>query len=142
MRVWLNIGSNIGDSRALVAQAVAALLALPGVGEAMVSDPVESDPWGYTSPHRFVNVGVSFETAMAAPEVLRRALAVERAISAAPHRDPSGAYIDRLIDVDLIAAEGVRCATESLQLPHPRAAGRAFVMVPLLSTLPLLPPLW
>lgn len=137
-RAYVNIGSNIGDRRANIARAVTALSALAHDGDMMVSEPYESASWGYESPNAFVNVGVSFSTALSPEALLAALLEAQRGISEAPHRTPDGGYADRLIDIDLIAMEGVSLASSTLTLPHPRASRRPFVMQPLLETLPLI----
>ena len=57
MVVFLNIGSNCGDRLRFIEMAVERLrLALPG--RYVVSKVFESEPWGFESANRFMNVGV------------------------------------------------------------------------------------
>lgn len=59
--IHINIGSNSGHRKALIERAVAAISAsFPG--EIRVSDFIETEPWGFDSPHRFLNVGVMIRT--------------------------------------------------------------------------------
>lgn len=134
-RAYVNIGSNIGDRHALVGRAVALVSSLDEGSGALVSGAYESEPWGYESPHRFINVGVSLLTSASPLELLHRLQEMERGISPHSHRNPDGSYADRMIDIDLIAMEGVEMESAELTLPHPRAAQRAFVMQPLIETL-------
>lgn len=130
-----NIGSNLGDRLALIGRAVALLEAALGT-EARVSAPVVSEPWGFDSPHRFVNVGVNFETDLDPAELLRTALETERLIDPeGSHRNPDGTYADRLIDIDLICV-GQAVSHGDPELPHPRLQGRRFVLEPLAELLP------
>ena len=58
-----------------------------------------------------------------------------REIDDAPHRDASGGYVDRTIDIDIIMVDDVRMVTPRLTLPHPRMGEREFVMVPLMENM-------
>ncbi len=134
MRVHINIGSNQGDRAALIGQAVALIASEWPEARLTCSDAVESEPWGFESEARFLNVGVMLDgVAACEPEVLlRRLLGIERLVGGgAPHRAPGGGYCDRPVDVDLIAVDRLRVDTPTLTLPHPRARLRTFVMQPL-----------
>lgn len=143
--VYLNIGSNQGDRRAIVARAVAAVSALsfPVVERSRVSAPVESAPWGYDSDSAFLNVGVALDCRIDRPwtvPALHRLLdslqAIERSIGTMPHRNADGSYRDRDLDIDIVAVDGLTVATPRLVLPHPHMAARAFVLEPMASLAP------
>lgn len=143
---YINLGSNIGDRRPTIGRAVALIEHAFGA-TARRSDWFESEPWGFDSPNQFVNLGVAIETGNMTPhEILRTLRAIERQIDPSPHRDATGAYIDRAIDIDLIAVDDIVTDTPELILPHPRMAMRDFVIIPMLQlapdwTHPLLGPL-
>lgn len=138
MTAYLNIGSNIGDRMALIERAVAAVMALSADGRARVSAPYESEPWGFESTNRFINVGVAIELpADVTPlQLLDRLLEVQHTLCADPHRAADGSYIDRMIDIDLIAVDGEVMDTPRLTLPHPRMHLRDFVLVPMAEIAP------
>ncbi len=149
LHVHLNIGSNLGDREENIRRAVASLRQLACVYSSVkVSDTVESEPWGYDSSNGFLNVGMSFDTELAPEALLAAVQRVEKSISTASHRDSAGAYIDRIIDIDIIACSVTDAATgrpalvisdtPELTLPHPRALLRDFVMTPLRLIDPLL----
>lgn len=134
--VYLNIGSNRGDCRALVAQAVTAVAAAFPVATVRTSHYVTGESWGYVSDRPFVNLGVALDFPVDAmpepPAVLERLQAIERAV--APdnrHRNADGTYCDRYLDIDIIDIDGVRMDTPALTIPHPRAEARRFVMEPM-----------
>lgn len=135
MTLHLNIGSNLGDRRHNLAVAAEAVIkALPG--DWTISDPVASEPWGFESANPFLNIGMMGELAGPADPlgILDTLQAVERSISASPHRDVSGAYIDRLVDIDIISIDDpdpLVLSTPRLKLPHPRGRLRDFVIIPL-----------
>jgi len=127
---WLNIGSNHPDRAAIIDRAVVLMRRHldPGL---RVSPPVVSEPWGFDSPNMFLNIGIEISVSMPPEELFRAIMDIQDSISTAPHRGPGGVYIDRAIDIDLIAVEGVEMHTAGLTLPHPRAQLRRFVMEPL-----------
>lgn len=141
-RIHLNIGSNSGDSRAFIARAVAALRSA-FAGELRVSREVVSEPWGFVSANNFINVGVMITVHRAEPwmpaeldSLLADVKAIERSISVMPHRDASGAYADREIDIDIIAVDDICHASPVLVIPHPLMAKREFVLGPLAELAP------
>ncbi len=149
LHVHLNIGSNLGDREENIRRAVASLRQLACVYSSVkVSDTVESEPWGYDSGNGFLNAGMSFDTELSPEALLVAVQRVEKSISTASHRDSAGAYIDRIIDIDIIACAVTDAAigrsalvisdTPELPLPHPRALLRDFVMTPLRLIDPLL----
>lgn len=142
LHVHFNIGSNLGDREDNIRRAVASLRQLACISSSMrVSDPVVSPPWGFKSANDFINVGISLDTDLSPDTLLKATQRIEQSISTASHRDTTGAYIDRLIDIDIIACattgnDGtlhnlIEITTEKLTLPHPRALRRDFVMQPL-----------
>lgn len=135
MIAHINIGSNQGNRTANLARAVD-LLSHLGKVEA-VSSTVASAPWGYDSDAEFLNIGVNLQTELPAEELLRRLQEIEQAISpSGTHRDESGNYIDRVIDLDLIAYGDMQLETETLTLPHPRMHLRRFVLEPMAELIP------
>lgn len=132
MRVHLNIGSNRGHRRALIERAVVALSeALPG--PLLRSGLFESEPWGFSSPHRFLNlaVAIDLDTPLPPLRLLDITQEVQNSIDPSPHRTPEGGYADRAIDIDIIAVDRVVLDHPRLTLPHPRARLRDFVILPL-----------
>lgn len=134
-KVYLSLGSNSGDRRAFLRRAVAAIGEL---GSVRASGEYANAPQGFESPNEFVNMAVELTMERRRPwnepdaeALLAKLKAIERSISAMPHRCPDGSYRDREIDIDIIAIEGFAMASPTLTLPHPRAAERPFVVIPL-----------
>ena len=130
LRAHVNIGSNLGESLAMVERAAGAIERDLKV-EVKRSAPVTSEPWGYESASAYVNMGICFDTRLDGATLLRRLLDIERSISPASHRNADGSYADRLIDIDLIALGDTVGSTPSLILPHPRMHLRPFVLIPM-----------
>lgn len=125
----VNIGSNLGDRRHNLSRAMAAIMRR--YGDIEMSHVVETDPWGYESPNKFLNVAIMFRSDDTPLEALADLQKIEHDISGAPHRTPEGGYADRIIDIDIIAADDTILDTPALTLPHPRLAERDFFLVPL-----------
>lgn len=133
--VFLNIGSNLGDRRRNLSRAIAAIEKEFGYFE--LSHTVESEPWGFESEHPFLNVGMMVISDLEPIEILHRLQAIEKSISPESHRRPDGGYVDRVIDIDIIAIDDLVVDTPELTLPHPRMEERPFVMGPMMELAPL-----
>lgn len=132
----INIGSNLGDRHALLRQAVAAIVST-FESNVVCSKPIESEPWGYESDNRFINLGLNIEIGeMSADLVMRQLKKIQDEIDNAPHRHKDGSYTDRRIDIDLIAIDSIVIDTPSLILPHPRMHLREFVLKPMIEIWP------
>jgi 2-amino-4-hydroxy-6-hydroxymethyldihydropteridine diphosphokinase len=134
MNFYLNIGSNIGDRRDNLYRAVVALAA--GTGGCAVSSIVESEPWGFESDNRFMNLGVSLCSDMEPEQMLDRIHEIERRLGSASHRDEQGGYIDRVVDIDIVAIDDMVIDTPTLQVPHPHLPERDFFLRPMMQLAP------
>jgi len=130
---WIAIGSSLGDRRATLQSALAAMQhRWPGLTSLTCSRVYRTRPVGVAS-HAFFNavVHLEFGTLLHATEVLEGLLAIERAHG----RTRTVRWEDRTLDLDLLLLEeeGGRAITlrsEALTLPHPRLAERDFVLRP------------
>ncbi len=125
----INIGSNLGDRRLNLSRAMRAV----GMefGDFEMSHAVESAPEGFESSHRFLNIGMLFQSDLAPEEVLERLQQIEKEISPEPHRNADGSYRDRLVDIDIVAVDDQVIDSPGLQVPHPRLQDRRFFLEPL-----------
>lgn len=131
---YIALGSNLGDSRAHLAQAVDALSRLPGTRVTAQSRLYRTPPWGVLEQPDFLNAVVAIDTSLAPHDLLDAMLAIERA--AGRIRDQR--WGPRTLDLDLLYMQGVSLHDERLTLPHPRIAERAFVLLPLNDVAPAL----
>ena len=134
MNYYLNIGSNIGQRRDNLYRAVVALAA--GTGGCAVSSIVESEPWGFESDNHFLNLGVSVSSDLEPQQMLDRIHEIERRLGSDSHRDEQGGYIDRLVDIDIVAVDDMVIDTPTLQVPHPHLAERDFFLRPMMQLAP------
>jgi 2-amino-4-hydroxy-6-hydroxymethyldihydropteridine diphosphokinase len=134
MDYYLNIGSNMGDRRDNLYRAVVALTA--GTNGSVTSHVVESEPWGFESDNRFMNIGLWLTSDLEPQEMLDRIHDIERRLGSAAHRDAAGNYIDRLVDIDIMAIDEMVIDTPTLQVPHPHMAERDFFLRPMMELAP------
>lgn len=125
-RAVLSLGSNEGDRLALVQAAVDALADTPDFTVLAVSPVYETDPVGGPEQPAFLNAVVIGEGPQSARTLLERALAVEDAFG----RVRAQRWGPRTLDIDVVAVGDLTVDEPDLQVPHPRAAERAFVLVP------------
>ena len=125
----MNIGSNLGDRRLNLSRAVRGIISRFGGFE--VSHVIESAPWGFDSANHFLNVCMMFASDLEPVEVLETLQDIERSISGDSHRTPDGQYADRVIDIDMIAADDIVINDPKLTLPHPMLEKRSFFLEPL-----------
>lgn len=131
-RAVIALGSNLGDRGRTLEQALGALRGLPGVTVTAVSPLVETDPVGGPEQPAYLNAVAIVRTELA-PDRLLDAL---HSIEAGHGRTREVRWGARTLDLDLVQYGTPGTKTEvisgepDLLLPHPRAAERAFVLVP------------
>lgn len=130
-RVYLSLGSNIGDRAANLNGAIAALAGV-GFRVSKVSSFYETEPVDYLKQNWFLNCVVEGETELAAGTLLLRLREIEmrmgskKVIAKGP----------RILDIDILLYGEGTIATPELQVPHPRMRERRFVLVPLVEIAP------
>jgi 2-amino-4-hydroxy-6-hydroxymethyldihydropteridine diphosphokinase len=91
-------------------------------------------PWGITDQPPFVNLALVVATSLGPRALLARARAVETALGR--DRENELRWGPRTVDIDIVAYDDIAVDEPGLQLPHPRALERAFVLVPLAEIAP------
>ena len=107
-----------------------------GTNGGAVSSIVESEPWGFESDNRFLNLGVKLSSNLLPMEMLDRIHDIEHRLGSASHRDRHGHYIDRLVDIDIVAIDDMVIDTPVLQIPHPHLPDRDFFLKPMIQLAP------
>jgi 2-amino-4-hydroxy-6-hydroxymethyldihydropteridine diphosphokinase len=126
---YLSLGSNVGDRRAHLQAAVAALPA-HAVRPLAASSVYETEPVGEVLDQPdFLNACLRVETALHPEALLDACKAVERELGRSPGGPRHG---PRPIDVDVLLVGELVHASERLRVPHRDLAQRRFVLVPLL----------
>jgi 2-amino-4-hydroxy-6-hydroxymethyldihydropteridine diphosphokinase len=164
VRAYVGLGANVGDAEATLTEAVRALAALPGTRLRGVSRLYATAPVGVTDQPEFRNAVVALDVP-AAPDAERGSIALLSALKALERefgRQVRGRWGPRELDLDLLVFGRARVtierttatrsndaesdpakATKVLEVPHPAAASRLFVLAPLADLAPrLVPPGW
>lgn len=132
-KLYLSLGSNLGDRETNIRQALA--LIDERVGSVYrVSSYIETAPVGFSSPNKFINVVCLVHTMMSPMACLRETQKIEKELGRTQksiNPDGSLTYKDRLIDIDLLTYDQLVLNTPELTLPHPRMHERDFVLIPL-----------
>lgn len=142
MKVFLGLGSNMGERRDNLQRAIEAIDNLPCTFVEAVSGIIETEAegkWNQVSgegPEKFLNCCVRIETTVSPERLLGMLKKIETdlgRLNGGIKRDDSGEriYSDRPIDIDILLYGRRRINTPALQIPHPRMQERDFVMIPL-----------
>lgn len=131
-RVAIGIGSNLGDRRRYLEDAIASIREIDGVEHVVVSSFHETAPVGGPPQGDYLNAALALDTRLeprALFDVMRRIEGVagrERGVRDAP----------RTLDLDLLLFGDRRIDERDLVVPHPRMSERAFVLDPLVEIAP------
>ena len=122
-RVWLALGSNLGD-RAGYLQAARA--ALPGAGVTLVraSRVAETEPVGVEDQPRFLNQVLEVETSLEPRPLLDAVKDIERQLG----RTARQRWGPREIDIDILRYDGRSVDEPGLHIPHPELQNRPFLL--------------
>lgn len=136
MKYYLNIGSNLGDKKVNLLNAIEAIEKALAVAS-QISDVIESEPWGFSSHNSFLNIGLAIESNLEPLKMLSLLQNIERHLGCSSHRNADGSYADRIVDIDIIAVDENVLRTPKLTIPHPLMHKRAFVLQPMIQLAPL-----
>lgn len=129
-RVYLSLGSNLGDREANLR---AAIERLGVVGEVIaVSSFFETEPVEFTDQPWFLNCVVALETGKTPRPLLKALLGVEQAMGRRRTQDKG----PRNIDIDILLFGDSVVDTKGLTIPHPALHERRFVLEPLVEIAP------
>ncbi len=127
-RALLSLGSNLGDKKKHIENAVALIEQRIGEIE-LVSSYYESEPWGFDSLNQFVNICLTCTTVLTPFELLEKLKKIEQDLG---RTKTKASYEDRLIDLDIIFFNNEDLYSQDLTVPHPHYKTREFVMIPLM----------
>lgn len=127
-KVYLSLGSNMGDRQGYLQRAVEALKQLTDTEVEAVSSYYETAAWGLTDQADFLNLALALETQLPAESLLSACQAIEKDLDRVRHEH----WGPRTVDIDILLYGQEIWETEHLIVPHPFMTQRAFVLVPLL----------
>lgn len=130
-RAALALGSNLGDCRTILENALELLDKTPGIKLLSCSHWYQTTPIGPPQPD-YINGCALLQVQVTPQQLLQTLLAIEAKFGRI-RKERWGA---RTLDLDLLLFENLILDTPTLQLPHPRMRERAFVLVPLAEIAP------
>lgn len=128
------LGSNLGDSAAILDAAVRQLDESDGITVEAVSPSIETEPVGPIEQGAFLNAACVVSTVRSPRQLLNRLLEIE-----ADHgriRSDAAKWGPRMLDLDLLLYDDRIVDEPGLIVPHPRMAERRFVLEPLAAIAP------
>jgi len=130
IRVFLGIGTNLGDRKQNLQEARAAVnQRLEILKESSI---YQTAPWGFLEQPAFLNQVLEVQTDMSSLNLLNFLKHTEKQLG----RQANFRYGPRLIDLDILFYGDRIIQTPRLQVPHPRLTQRAFVLIPLAEIAP------
>lgn len=130
-RIAIALGSNLGDSRSILENAIQILAQTLGITLKAQSSWYQTVPVGPPQPD-YLNGCALLEVQLTPQELLETLLKIEVQFG----RVRQEHWGPRTLDLDLLLFDDLILETPSLQLPHPRMIERAFVLVPLVEIAP------
>ena len=138
-RVFLSLGSNLGDRRRYLEDALRQLAAEAAVRVVACSQVYETEPWPEERATRdrwYLNCAVEIETDLPPRRLLRLTQAIEALAGRVREPGPPVQYGPRTLDIDILLYEDRVISEQNLQIPHPFLHERRFVLAPLADIAP------
>lgn len=124
--VYIGLGANLGDAKATLQHALAAIAALPGTRLVASSSLYRSAPVQAQGPD-YTNAVARLDTALTAQQLLVALQGIEQDHGRSrPYRNAP-----RTLDLDILIYGDETIDDPNLIIPHPRMHERAFVLIPL-----------
>ena len=127
MKVFIGLGSNLGNRSENIRSAIEALSNVPEIKLVKVSSVIESDPQGGPPQPKYFNCVAEIDTILPAREVLTVLNDIENKLG----RVRTVKNGPRTIDLDILLYGDEKIDEPGLKIPHPRMLEREFVMRPL-----------
>jgi len=127
---YLGIGSNLGNRKKNIKEAVHLLASTFGINVEKISSLYESEPVGRKNQPWFINGVIKIKTTFPAEKLLNRLLEIEKFFGRKRSKTNRGG--PRIIDLDLLLyGKEIIKIPGRLKVPHPEMEKRKFVLVPL-----------
>lgn len=127
-KIYISLGSNLGNKEQNLMKAIAAIGSEIGVVR-RVSEFYASKPLGFESENDFLNAALLVISNMEPMLVLRKLQQIEREMGRKPKTRKE--YADRIIDLDILLYDNETIDYPELKIPHPNMMERDFVLIPL-----------
>ena len=130
-RVYLGIGSNLGNKEENIRQALAAL-DTDTTKVTTVSSFYQTKPWGMLEQDDFLNCAIEISTLLTPTELVRFLQSIESKLK----RERSIHWGPRTIDLDILLYDDIITDDKEVIIPHPQMENRLFVLTPLAEIAP------
>ncbi len=127
-RVFLGLGSNVGDSRKYLSDAIAKIGDNENINIQKVSSLYSTKPWGGIKQNDFLNAVISIKTKLDAFEILKTLKSIERVVG----RKKSVKWGPREIDIDILLFGDQKIESNLITIPHKELLNRDFFYIPIL----------
>lgn len=127
MKVYLGLGSNLGERRKNIEDSLTLLRENPSIEVKKVSTLIETEPEGMKKQPLFLNGVAEIETELSPLLLLKLLKSVERALG----RKSARRWGPRTIDLDILLYGDLIVDNDKLKIPHPLLTERDFVLAPL-----------
>jgi len=134
MKVFIGLGSNLGERESMIRLALEDLSRLPETQLVRASSLYDTEPAGEVDQPNFLNAVAQLETGLSARQLLWNLHLIEKRLG----RVRTRRWGPRTMDLDLLLYGDQVIEEPDLRVPHPELALRSFVLVPLLELDPLL----
>jgi 2-amino-4-hydroxy-6-hydroxymethyldihydropteridine diphosphokinase len=125
--VFLGIGTNLGDRENNLENALVEIEKLIG-WVIKTSSVYETEPWGFHTKDKFLNMVVKVETVLNPNELLEYIQKIESVLGRVRGKKR---YSSRMIDIDILFYDDLHEEDKKLIIPHPLLHKRKFVLIPL-----------
>lgn len=129
---YLSIGSNMGDTKGNLEQAIAMLRENPKIQVVKVSELIVTEPYGGVEQDDFLNGALEIKTLLSPTELLAEIGVIEGALK----RERTIHWGPRTIDLDILLYEERVITEPDLKIPHVELHLRDFVLRPLVEIAP------
>lgn len=134
MRIYVGLGSNLGEREAMIRLALDDLARLPETTLLRASSLYDTEPVGDVDQPNFLNAVAEIESGLAARRLLWNLQLIEKRLGRARTRR----WGPRTIDLDLLLYGDLVIEEPDLVVPHAEMLRRSFVLVPLVELDPML----
>ena len=132
-KVFIGIGSNLGDSRKNCTEAIKIIEAHPNCEVLKISSFYSTEPVGVENQNWYTNAAIAIKTSLNAEDLIKLLLGIEEGMG----RIRTGKRWEaRTIDLDILLFGDEIINRKNLKVPHPLMHKRRFVMVPITDIAP------
>ena len=115
--VVLLLGSNLGDTKSNLNQAIAKIENCLG-NIIKSSEMIETQPIEFGSINIFRNIAISLTTTISPYSFLNIVKSIEKDMGRELDSSAVGGYIDRIIDIDIVTFNNINFESKKLKIPH------------------------